>query len=54
MCRGEAIYIFGWSGLEDELELWRGSMVAFVADNEAVITNKVLNYRLPGLGVFAR
>lgn len=29
-------------------------MVTFVADNETVIANKVLNYRLPGLGVFAR
>ena len=29
-------------------------MVAFVADNEAVIANKVLNYRLSGLVVFSR
>ena len=28
--------------------------MTFVADNDAVIANKVLNYRLPGLRVFAR
>lgn len=39
---GKAIYIFGRSGLEDKLKLWRGRMVAFVTDDETVIANKLL------------
>ena len=52
--RRKAVYVFGRGGLENKLELWCGGMVAFVADNEAVISNKALNYRLSGLAVFAR
>ena len=51
---GKAVYVFGRGRLENKLELRRGGMVAFVADNEAVIANKVLNYWLSGLAVFAR
>ena len=51
---GKPVYVFGRGRLENKLELWRGGVVTFVADNETVIANKVLNYRLPGLGVFAR
>ena len=35
-------YIFGRSGLEDKLKLWRGRMVAFVTDDETVIANELL------------
>ena len=52
--RRKAVYVFGRGRLENKLELWRGGVVTFVADNDAVIANKVLNYRLPGLRVFAR
>ena len=51
--RGKAVYIFGWSGLEDELKLWCGCMVTFITDDEAVITNELLGYWFSGLGVLA-
>lgn len=52
--RGKAVYVFGRGRLENKLELWRGGMVTFVADNETVIANELLGYRLSGLAVFAR